>query len=413
MSVLRQLGRAYQTASLGFLLYKLATLAVNALAFRVLRVRPPAPAAPSVSILVPARDEASNLPHTLPRLLAQTRINQAGTDQGKLEVLVLDDQSGDDTARIAAELMAGVLGARLLAGQPRPPGWHGKPWACMQLARAASGEVLIFTDADVCWEAGTLASLLFELETSRADLLTVWPRQETRKWGERLLAPLIDDVLLSILPAPITRLPFASMSAGNGQLMAFRRAAYLRVGGHGLVRGEVLEDVSFAARLKARGGRVALALGGDLMSVRMYRSYAGAGGAVEGFAKSLYAVHGGSRSLMALSWLWHFAVYTLPWLRLLGGRPQSGRSRFSRSQSTLTQSTLIALGLLERLLVNLKTGRSTHADLLEVLLTPATSLAALPVYLLALRRNYRWKGREYSRNTASRETEQSRTGGQP
>ena len=399
MSALRQLGRAYQTASLGFLLYKLVTLAVNALAFRVLRPCPPmTAAAPSVSILVPARDEAANLPHTLPRLLTQ----------GAHEVLILDDQSGDDTARIAAELMAGVPGARLLCGQPRPPGWHGKPWACMQLAWAASGEVLIFTDADVCWEAGTLASLLFELETSRADLLTVWPRQETRKWGERLLAPLIDDVLLSILPAPITRLPFASMSAGNGQLMAFRRAAYLRVGGHGLVRGEVLEDVSFAARLKARGGRVALALGGDLMSVRMYRSYAGAGGAVEGFAKSLHAVHGGSRALMALSWLWHFAVYTLPWLRLLGGRPQSGRSHSSRSQSSL-----IALGLLERLLVNLKTGRSTHADLLEVLLTPVTSLAALPVYLLALRRNYRWKGREYSRETASRETGQFRTGGQP
>ncbi len=387
MSALRQLGRAYQTASLGFLLYKLVTLAVNALAFRVLRPRSPVPAAPSVSILVPARDEAANLPHTLPRLLMQ----------GAHEVLILDDQSGDGTARIATDLTAGVPGARLLSGQPRPPGWHGKPWACMQLAQAASGEVLIFTDADVCWEAGTLASLLFELETSRADLLTVWPRQETRKWGERLLAPLIDDVLLSILPAPITRLPFASMSAGNGQLMAFRRAAYLRVGGHGLVRGEVLEDVSFAARLKARGGRVALALGGDLMSVRMYRSYAGAGGAVEGFAKSLHAVHGGSRALMALSWLWHFAVYTLPWLRLLGGRPQSG-----------TQPGLIALGLLERLLVNLKTGRSTHADLLEVLLTPVTSLAALPVYLLAFRRNYRWKGREYSRDT-----ERSRTGGQP
>ena len=400
MSALRQLGRAYQTASLGFLLYKLVTLAVNALAFRVLRPRSevPAAAAPSVSILVPARDEAANLPHTLPRLLAQ-----AEGIQGTLEVLVLDDQSGDDTAHIAAGLMAGVPGARLLAGQPRPPGWHGKPWACMQLGQAASGEVLIFTDADVCWEAGTLASLLHELETSRADLLTVWPRQETRKWGERLLAPLIDDVLLSILPAPITRLPFASMSAGNGQLMAFRRAAYLRFGGHGLVRGEVLEDVSFAARLKARGGRVALALGGDLMSVRMYRSYAGAGGAVEGFAKSLHAVHGGSRFLMALSWLWHFAVYTLPWLRLLGGRPQSGN----------TQSTLIALGLLERLLVNLKTGRSTHADLLEVLLTPVTSLAALPVYLLAFRRSYRWKGREYSRETGSRQAEQSSTGGQP
>jgi glycosyltransferase involved in cell wall biosynthesis len=368
MKAARAFERAYRTASLGFLLYKLCTLAVNALTFPVLKASSPLPAAPTVSILVPARDEALNLPHTLPRLLSQ----------GALEVLILDDASTDDTARIAAELCAGVPGARLITGLPRPPGWHGKPWACMQLAREAKGEVLIFTDADVCWQPGTLNALLRRLEHSGADLLTLWPRQETRTFGERLLAPLVDDVLLSILPAPIIQLPFASMSAGNGQLMAFRRASYLKAGGHALVRAEVLEDVSFAARLKARGGRVALCLGGDLLSVRMYRSYGGGSGAVSGFAKSLHAVHGGSRPLMALSWLWHFAVYTLPWLKW--------------------QPVLMLLGLLERLLVNLKTGRTKPADLLEVLLTPFTPLAALPVYLLAFRRTYRWKGREYSRS---------------
>ena len=372
MSARHHLGRAYRTAALGFLLYKLGTLAVNALAFPVLRPRPPLPAPPTVSLLVPARDEAHTLAHTLPRLLAQ----------GAHEVLVLDDHSADDTARVAGALCAPVPGARVIAGEALPAGWHGKPWACMQLGRAATGEVLIFTDADVCWEPGTLNALLRRLEETNADLLTVWPRQETRTPGERLLAPLVDDVLLSILPAPLIRLPFASMSAGNGQLMAFRRASYLRVGGHALVRAEVLEDVRFAARMKARGGRVALALGGGLMSVRMYRSYLGPGGAVAGFAKSLHAVHGGSRLVMAGSWLWHFGVYTLPWLRGHG--------------------LLMGLGLLERLLVNLKTGRTESADLLEVLLTPITPLAALPVYLLGGRRTYRWKGREYVRKGSRR-----------
>jgi cellulose synthase/poly-beta-1,6-N-acetylglucosamine synthase-like glycosyltransferase len=393
MKVLHAAGRAFQTASLGFLLYKLIVLAVNALAFPVLKkagqgddcsgdAQPahPLPAFPlegegqktklgfpAVSILIPVRDEAHNLPHTLPRLLMQ----------GAHEVLILDDQSGDDSARIAGQMMASIAGARVITGQPRPPGWHGKPWACMQLGQAATGEVLIFTDADVCWEEGTLPALLAELQRTGADLLTVWPRQQTRTPGERLLAPLVDDVLLSILPAPIIRLPYPSMSAGNGQLMAFRRPAYERVGGHALVRNEVLEDVRFAARLKEKGGTVALALGAGLMSVRMYRSYSGSGGAVQGFAKSLHAVHGGSRALMAASWLWHFAVYTWPWLR--------------------GQRSLILLGLLERLLVNVKTGRTRPADLLEVLLTPVTPLAALPVYLLGWRRTYRWKGREYSR----------------
>ncbi|GGJ89544.1 hypothetical protein GCM10008939_36910 [Deinococcus aquiradiocola] len=372
------LRRAYPTAALGFLLYKLGTLAVNALTFPVLRARPRIAAGPRVSILVPARNEALNLPHTLPRLLRQ----------GAAEVIVLDDRSSDGTGPVAAALTLGVPGARVIPGTPRPAGWHGKPWACLQLARAALGDVLIFTDADVCWEDGTLNALLHALEDSGADLLTVWPRQQTRTPGERLLAPLVDDVLLSILPAPLIRLPFASMSAGNGQLMAFRAGTYRRVGGHALVRDEVLEDVRFAARLKARGGRVAVALGGDLMSVRMYRSYAGPGGAVEGFAKSLHEAHGGSRAVMLLSWAWHLAVYTLPWWPgWTAGRGGAARVR----------TAVLGLGLLERLLVNVRTGRTTRADLLEVLLTPLTPLAALPVYLLALRGTYRWKGREYVR----------------
>ncbi|ULH16888.1 glycosyltransferase family 2 protein [Deinococcus sp. KNUC1210] len=354
--------RALEQARLGFLLYRLAALTVNLLAFPVLRLRPPLPAAPSVSILVPARDEAFNLPHTLPRLLAQR-------GEG-VEVLLLDDGSSDGTGDLARQ-----LGAKVLEGQPLPPGWHGKPWACWQLAQAARADILIFTDADVSWETGTLNALLCELERRRADLLTVWPRQQTRSLSERLLSPLIDDVLLGLLPAPLIRLPLASLSAGNGQLMAFRRAAYFRVGGHGLVRSEVLEDVRFAARLKALGGRVAVALGGDLLSVRMYRSYSGA---VMGFAKSLLSVHGGSRTLLALSWLWCLAVYTLPWLT-----PQSRAVR--------------TLGLLDRLLVHAKTGRTRPGDLLEVLLTPLLPLAVLPVYLGALRKNYVWKGREYRR----------------
>ncbi|WP_425146149.1 glycosyltransferase [Deinococcus sp.] len=358
---------ALRQATLGFLLYRLGTLGLNLLSFPVLRPRPPLPGPPSVSILVPARDEAQNLPQTLPRLLAQ-----CGSRSGsQIEVLLLDDASSDGSGALAR-----ALGARVLDGQPLPPGWHGKPWACWQLAQAARGEVLIFTDADVSWEPGCLNALLSELERSRADLLTVWPRQQTGTWGERLLAPLIDDVLLGLLPAPLIRLPLASLSAGNGQLMAFRRGAYFRVGGHGLVRSEVLEDVRFAARLKARGGRVAVALGGELLKVRMYRSY---GGAVAGFAKSLLSVHGGSRTLLALSWLWFGAVYTLPWLI-----PHTRRVR--------------ALALLDRWMVHAKTGRTRPLDLLEVALTPLLPLAVLPVYLQAARKKYVWKGREYRRD---------------
>lgn len=322
----------------GFFHYKLLTLALNLLTFEVLRPARPA-AWPRVSLLVPARNEAHNLRRTLPTLLAQ----------GAHEVIVLDDHSSDETPLLAAR-----LGARVLSGAPLPPGWLGKTWACQQLSEAATGDVLIFTDADVLWQPGALDAVVEALLRSRADLLTVWPRQETRSAGERLIVPLNDDVLLSLLPAPLIRLPFASAAAGNGQLMAFWRAPYERLGGHALVRGEVLEDVTLAVKLKTRGGRLAIALGGDLVSVRMYRGYAEA---VQGFAKGLPKAHGSSRALLALSWGWHLLAYSWPWL--------SGRHEF------------MLYALIERLLVNLKSGRRAPADLLEVLATPLLPLATL------------------------------------
>ncbi|WP_102125639.1 glycosyltransferase [Deinococcus planocerae] len=362
------LARAYREAARGFFTYKAAVFFLNVLTFPRLRPRPVPRERPRVSILIPARDEAHNLVHTLPGVLAQ------GAD----EVLVLDDGSRDGTGGLARRLCAGVPGARVLCGEGLPPGWHGKPWACQQLARAATGDVLIFTDADVRWGPGALGAVLAELTRSDADLLSVWPRQRNVTLGERLITPLVEVVLLTFLPAPGLRLPFPAASAANGQLMAFRRAAYDRLGGHALVRSEVLEDVIFGQRLKERGGRLALALAGECMEVRMYRSYPAS---VAGFGKNVYRVHLRSRAVLAVSIGWHLAVYTLPWL--LPAR----RARWLWA--------LRAAGLLERPLVSLVTGRRRPADLAEGLLSPVTPLLALPVYLRGLRRQVGWKGREY------------------
>ena len=339
-----------------FFHYKLITLAVNLAAFPVLRAAP-RPGGARASILVPARDEAHNLPRTLPALLRQ----------GAHEVIVLDDGSADGTAAVARR-----LGARVIPGAALPPGWLGKPWACQQLARAATGDILIFTDADVHWQPGALDTVLRELDRSRADLLTVWPRQNVKTPMERLIVPLIDDVLLTLLPAPLVRLPFPSAAAGNGQLMAFPRAAYHRLGGHALVRAEVLEDVKFAQRVKARGGRLAIALGGRFVSVRMYRDTRDIHA---GFGKSLLAAHADSRALLAASWAWHAVAYTVPW--------------------ALRWPEFIAYALAERALVNLKAGRTRPAELLEGLTSPLVPLLTLPIYTRAARRQFTWKNRTY------------------
>ncbi|MFC5848383.1 glycosyltransferase [Deinococcus petrolearius] len=348
----------YNHLTRGFMTYKVVTLLHNALAFPRLRPAVTPPGA-RVSLLVPARDEAHNLARTLPGLLAQGA-----------EVIVLDDHSSDDTAAVAAR-----LGARVLRGAPLPPGWTGKAWACQQLAGAATGELLVFTDADVFWHPGALGGLLREQAASGADLLSVWPRQDNRTLGERLITPLVEVTLLVGLPFAFLRLPSPRAGAANGQVMAFRRAPYEALGGHAAVRGELLEDVQFAYRLRAAGGRQSLALGQRCVGVRMYRSYPAS---VRGLGKSLLAVHGGHRARLPLTLGLQFALYTLPWLLRVPGW------RWLRLASVL-----------ERPLVNLISGRRRGADLAEGLLGPLMPLLMLPAYVRALRRRAVWKGRAY------------------
>ena len=344
---------------LAYHLVKLAGLLVNQVRFPVLHPRRPTDG-PPVSLLVPARDEESRLPATLAGLLAQPAT----------EILVLDDGSSDGTAAVVAEAAARDERVRLLTGEPCPPGWVGKNWACHQLAEASRGDLLVFVDADVTLAPGALAAIRYELEAQRADLCSVFPRQLTLTFGERVLVPLIDETLLGFLPHPLLDVPLAASAAtANGQLLAFRRAAYDRLGGHAAVAGEIVEDIALARLTRAAGLKLGLALGGDLVQARMYDGYRSS---VAGFGKSLRAAHAGSRLLLAASAGWHLAAYTLPWLR--GWRLSA------------------ALGLLERVLVNRKTGRGWYS---EALLVPFTAPAALPVYAVALRRTANWKGRQY------------------
>jgi glycosyltransferase involved in cell wall biosynthesis len=294
--------------------------------------------------------------------------------QGAAEILVLDDESADGTALVIEQAAAADPRIRRLRGAPVPPGWTGKTWACHQLAEAARGELLVFCDADVSLEAGALDALWSSMRAQRAGVFSVFPRQRTVTAGERLLVPLIDEVLLAFLPHGLLRLPVPAAATANGQLLAFGRAAYDAIGGHASVAGELVEDVALARRARRAGLTLGLALGGDLVSTRMYHGYAES---VRGFGKSLRAVHGRSDLALAGAVTWHVLAYTVPWLLVRRAR---------------IWKVIAAAGLAQRVLVNAKTGRRAPA---EAALVPVTPLAVLPAYALAFRRTAYWKGRRY------------------
>ncbi|HEY7767552.1 glycosyltransferase family 2 protein, partial [Longimicrobium sp.] len=261
---------------------------------------------PVVSILVPARNEEGNLRTLLPALLR--------VDYPKLEILVLDDGSDDGTAAVVQE-HASIRGARLrlLPGRPPPPGWLGKSWACHQLAAAASGEVLVFCDADVVPQPPALDRTLAAMQSTGAGAATVIPRHQLDGWMESAVVPLVAQLpVLALLPlALVPRVRAPSLSMANGQWLAFTRAAYAASGGHTAVTDTVLEDVALGRKVKAAGHRLLPLVSNSLLRVRMYRDPAAL---FEGFGKNVYALAGGRPATFAAALAVFGLVAIYPWL---------------------------------------------------------------------------------------------------
>ncbi|WP_045880131.1 glycosyltransferase [Pseudofrankia sp. DC12] len=289
-----------------------ALVAVHATVNARLWLRPPPsrPVTERVSVLLPARDEAERIGPCLMAVLAST-------DVPNLEVLVHDDASHDATGAIAQELAVADPRVVLQRGDGPPAGWLGKPHACAQAAAAATGDVLVFVDADVTLEPDALARTVALLRDTGLDLVCPYPRQEAVSALERLVQPLLQWSFLALLPLRAAeRSHRGSLSAANGQLLCVDATAYRRAGGHASVRAEVLEDIALLRAVKLAGGRGVVADGTDLAVTRMYR---GAGELRDGYAKSLWAAGGGHPTASAaqlglLGWL-----FVLPALAALRG----------------------------------------------------------------------------------------------
>ncbi|MGQ0843258.1 MAG: glycosyltransferase [Sporichthyaceae bacterium] len=239
---------------------------------------PPPAVTETVSVLIPARNEAHRISPTLLSLLAQEHV----TD---LEIVVLDDDSSDGTGEVVTRLADGDPRVRVISGRPLAEGWRGKPHACMQLAQAARGSVLIFVDADVEFAPHAVASAVTMLREHGLGLLSPFPRQVMGTPIERLYQPMVNWTLMSNMAKkvdPATGLPPTNFA--NGQFMVFDADAYLRAGGHEAVKTAIVEDFTILHVLLASGAKAAAIDGTQLASCRMY---SGGRELVDGYAKWL------------------------------------------------------------------------------------------------------------------------------
>jgi chlorobactene glucosyltransferase len=350
------------------------TTVLNTLTFTRLSSSNPSPSTlPLVSILIPARNESAVIAETVTRLLRQSYLN--------FELLLLDDHSTDGTAHIAQQAAKGDYRLRVLQGAALPAGWLGKNWACQQLAQAAQGDILLFTDADTRWDPDGLAALIALQDRTQAALLTVWPTQTTVTWAERLVVPMMALAIIGYLPSLlVNRTRWSAFAAAMGQCMSFRRAAYEAVGGHQALKAEIVEDVAFARRIKQQGLRLWAADGNTLIGCRMYTDWASVR---NGYAKNILRGHGDSVVFLGFSAVFHWSAFVLPWLWLLFG----GIER-------LWAALLVGLSVGIRAL----TAATTRQRITDALFMPLSVLLMTIIALQAVYWRWRfggpqWKGR--------------------
>lgn len=238
--------------------------------------------------------------------------------QGEIvgEVIVSDDDSTDETLSIAYEAALADPSMHVIEGAP-PDGWVGKTSACERAARVARGPWLLFSDADMRMEGGTLDVAVAAAETYGADVCSLTAKLECDTFLERAVMPAMATIIMSAHPLFLIHDARSPVGLVWGGFLLVRRSAYFAVGGHAAVRGQIAEDRALAERFKAFGYRIRLFDGHDLVRVRMYR---GAREMWLGWRKNVY--EGVRRNpfaagLFALAQVATLAV-PLPALALLG-----------------------------------------------------------------------------------------------
>ncbi len=223
-------------------------------------VRPTITPLDTISIVIPARDEERRIGPLLAAIVGAPGVS---------EVIVVDDQSSDATAEIAAR-----AGATVVEGRPLPEGWAGKAWALQQGIEAASSTWVVALDADARPAPKLPRALVARVTGDRLDLLTVGGRFECPTPGSRWLHPAMLTTLVYRFGPPGGAHADPSRILANGQCMTVNRRRFLDAGGMGLVRGEVVEDIALSRHLAGEGWRVGFLDASDLLTVRMFESFA-------------------------------------------------------------------------------------------------------------------------------------------
>ena len=337
---------------------------VNSLTMRVIKHKDALEVSELVSILIPMRNEEKNVRGVLDAVTASLDLSQA-------EVIVLNDHSSDATG----ELLGGYSTIEVIPGKELPESWLGKNFACHQLAVHATGDYLVFVDADVRVSPHAIAATITSMNEFGWDFISAYPAQLANSFFERLIQPLLQWSWLSSVPLRFAeRGKFPSMVIANGQFLIVKRSAYLASGGHKAIKGEVLDDLELARLLVRHGYQGGVAEASQVARCHMYENRQEL---FNGYTKSLWRGFGSPIGAIVAA-VYLLVTGVLPFVLALSGYREAWFGYFAV--------------VLSRLVSTMRT-RSTSSDLLH----PIAILVF--IYLLALsfykksRGQLTWRGR--------------------
>ena len=268
----------------------------------------------SLSVVIPAFDEEKNIEGCLTHVLMSER------PCSRWDVIVVDDQSSDNTVKIAEQAIVTVAGAdqpgaTVLQAGPRPKGerWVGKNWGCCQAMEQVNSEWVLFIDADVTLAPDAIRRALHQSINENADLFSLAPRLTCGCLAEWMVQPIMASLLGLGFPILEANDPASTVAFAAGPFMLFRRDSYNAIGGHRALAGEVVEDLALARRIKEGGFRLRYVLGIDAVDLQMYANLQALW---EGWSKNWFLGldRSISKSLGAGGVV--LLMFTLPWLLL-------------------------------------------------------------------------------------------------
>lgn len=248
-----------------------------------------------VSILIPTRNEQDNIGTLLSDIKNLSYHNY--------EVIVYDDLSTDITAEIVSGYCMNDSRIKLISGKPLEHGWLGKNYACHQLSLIAQGKYYLYLDADVRVCGNLIERSICYTQKYKLGLLSIFPRQIMNTLGELTSVPIMNHILLSLLPLRLVQAsPWTSLSAANGQFMFFDATIYTKTKPHKKCKSFKAEDIAICRYYKNEKIKVSTLLGDKGIQCRMYKSLKKA---VDGFSKNIFAFFGNNIFATLL-----YALYT-------------------------------------------------------------------------------------------------------